>query len=708
MRALTAAQSAALAAPRYQAIIRVLCDNGTGAMVDLSTLVGANWIKTVKWSETMDDRCGKFTITLMRERYSQSLAPMVQNSQLNTLTGSYLPALAVGRKIEIDTAVIALDAAVQSTDWVISFQGAIDTIDPGKVDFEIEIDGRDLGGAVADRVAEATIVCNAGANLELETSMQDDVVNGCYTPPGGTLDATAPTLFTPTSPSWVLSTQYGVNVGEGCLDKLSQLAEQIGWDVRFLWDNGTGAFRLTLWQPPRTAPAVNESFEPGQIWGVQQLESDRSWVRNVVSVMYGQTSPPGGVVGGGAYLDPFSPIVVTSPTSITKYGRRFCQIGLAATSNILDSTHATDLANAVLSDLEDPLLVAQVQMPFRPEVMLGDYYTFNAPTPWWDQAQSLGVTGIAHEFDLPADKGDQAKTQTILTVRGYPGGSVGDWHQAMAGPGIGPPVKTNTPATPAIAGVVSNIRGIEVTQQAPNLNETDWYESQLHVSLTSGFVPNSTPFVSGGTLVDRGRRVTLRAFGLAAGTTYYAVVVVVDRQGNQTASAQQAITTATIQPRDLGAIFAEAFEAYAPAALGATSPTVPVIYGSTEFNGGASAGYSTVTGTFTAPSAARYLFRASLHFTALDSTSTATLQLYLQRYSSGGSLIEIKQGIIAAGELAPTSPTTKALFASVESSLKMNAGDYVEVGAYWQGSNLDSVTPDATYSRFSGEFLGPS
>lgn len=498
MRTLTAAQTQVLKLPTYQACIRVLVDRGDGTMVDLTNFLGENWVKTVKWSENIDDVAATFTVTLWREKYFNSLAPSVAASQANNQTGSYVPLLFVGRKIEIDTAVLPYDVQPISGDWIVSFQGYIDQVDPSKVDFEIELDGRDLSAKVADRWAESSIVASP-LGVALETSMQNDVLTGIFAAGGGG----APTLFTPSSPGWILSSPYVMQPGQGCLDQLSQMAAQIGWDVRYYWDNGTSAFRLTLQQPLRSSPTSLQTFQVYQLTGAEQDETDISWVRNVVTVGYSNASPPAGTLPGGAYLSPFSPITVTSAASISKYGRRFCAIGLGATSNILDSTHASALANAVLADLQDPMMTLQVDLQFRPEVQLMDYYTFAAPTPWWDSAQSLAVQAISHEFDLPGDDGQNARAFTTLTCWGSPSTSPRNWHESMTGNGTAPPVKNNAPATPTITAQ-SDIRGVTAFISVPNLNQTDWFDNQLHASTTNGFTPSVA------TLIERAKRSTIK------------------------------------------------------------------------------------------------------------------------------------------------------------------------------------------------------
>lgn len=500
MRALTAQQVQVETLPKYQACVRVKIDRGDGTMVDLTTLLGTDWVQKVQWSEDINDTCGSFTITVNREEYFNSLAPGVTGSQLNNLTGSYVAMIAPGRKIEIDTAVIPLEATVGSSDWIDSFEGYVDTVDAGSSDYQIQIVGRDLGARVADRWTESTIEENAGSNQALETSMAS-LLTDIYSPGGGG----APTIYTPVSPGWVLATPYLLQPGQGALDQLSQMANQIGWDIRYYWDTSTSAFRLTLQVPQRSSPLVNVTFQPYQITDAQEIQNDLSWVRNVVQVNYGLTTATPGYAGGG-YLYPPGTVTVTSAASITKYGRRFCAIGLGASSNVLDSTHATALANAVLADLEDPLYTCEIDLLFRPEVQLFDYYTFAAPTPWWDVSQSLAVQAISHEFDLPGDDGGEAKAFTTLTCWGFPSTSIYNWHQSMTGNGTTPPVKNLAPSAPGTAAR-GLIRGFGIVLSSPpNQNLSDWYESQLHASLTTGFTPSAA------TVVQRGKITDLKGF----------------------------------------------------------------------------------------------------------------------------------------------------------------------------------------------------
>lgn len=688
MRTLTAQQTQLLTQQRYGCAVRVLCDNGLGTLTDLTTLSGFNWVKSVKWSESVDDRAAKFTIVLQREVYKKSLAPLVTASQLNVATGAYLPQVQVGRHIQIQTALFPMETPPAALTWILSLDGYIDTIDPGKGDFEIEIAGRDLGGRILDRVAEASLPLNAGGSSLLETSMQNDVINGIFTPPLGTLDPIAPTLFVPTSPGWTLSQLGAIQIGTSCLDQLSQMAQQIGWDVRYLWDNGTSAFRLTLYQPQRTAPSVNETFTQAQYWSVSQVATDAAWVRNVVSVAYGNTT--GGAGGGGAYVDPFSPLVVSNPASIAKYGRKFCQIGLAASNNIFDSTHANSLAQSVLSDLQDPIMVLSADLPFRPEVMLGDYDTFKAPTPWFDVDTSLGVIGIAHSFDNPGDKGDSAQCSTTLTLRGYPSGSINDWQQAIAGQGTAPKIVASIPSAQTVLSVGAQLRGGFLNTAIPNAQVTDWYESQLHVSTVNNFTPTTA------TLAQRGRISQFAVSNLVPGTTYYAKIITVDRQGNQVIGPQQTFVADSVGLGDFTAQVKQGFKAHLSTtqSLGAASPHT-MLFDAVDYDG--QANYTAAAGRFTAHFAGAYSFTSTVKVTGLSNGGTETA--YLAFVTSGHGTLK---GPAAPLIVDPDSAGSSVITPTFSTTLVLNAGETVTVQMVWQGAALNGTSAVATFSHFEG------
>jgi len=690
VRTLSATQSQVLTQPRYGVNCEVWVDDGTGTFHNLSSLFGQNFVKSVTWTESMDDRTATFTVVLVREIYFRSLAWQVQASQPNQITGSYSGLVQAGRAIKIYTWVYPLDdnaiANPQDGTQILSLIGNIDTVDPGSTDFEIQVTGRDMGGRVADRVAEQTYLLNQTLSETLEQSMSNDVISNIYTPPGGSIDPTFPPLYVPVSPGWVLSQLGKIDAGQGCLDQLSQMAQQIGWDCRFLWDNGTSAFRLTLWLPNRTATTVVESFAPAQVLSCSQIITDASFVRNVIQVGYAQNPPPAGSVNGGAFQgSPFGSIIASSSVSIAKYGRKYAGIALGASSNIADSAHGVALANAVLADLEEPIALFQPVLLFRPEVMLGDYVQFSAPTPWFDVFQRFAIYAITHTFQFPNEDGKSAEATTQLTCRGYPSTAIYDWMQAIAGPGTAPALKNQKPTLVSVA-TTSVHNGTNISHTIPNLIPADWHETQVHISTSSGFTPSSA------TEVARGRQSQFTLANLAAGTTYYGIVIVIDRQGNQQPSAQFSFVAGSVVFGDLSPSSKITFKAHAGAGatLTASTPsTIALTVKDWDLGQGAP---NYTSPTFTAPVAGKYQVSGQVVLSGLPSAYTGTGQI--QFVASVHGLYNFQPvGCV----LDPLSPGSTRLVAAANVFMTLNAGETVTMQLQWNGSSLaaHAITSDS-------------
>lgn len=121
------------------------------------------------------------------------------------------------------------------------------------------------------------------------------------------------TLYTPTSPGWNVKKWKQDRVS--IMEALTNLADQIGWVIRYKWDNSTSQWRLTFYNVNRTSPSVNFTFDPLQIKNVNSLSLDIAGIRNVIQVVY--------------YTSPTSPpqtVQISDSTSISKYGRRFMEI----------------------------------------------------------------------------------------------------------------------------------------------------------------------------------------------------------------------------------------------------------------------------------------------------------------------------------------------------------------------------------------------
>ena len=211
--------------------------------------------------------------------------------------------------------------------------------------------------------------------------------------------------------------------------RFAPLVEQIGWDLRYKWDNFASTWRLTLWQPNRSASSPDQTFAARLgagsvpvVTDVRTLHRTIEPIRNVVRVIYSDSTD----------LDGNTPrrkiIEVSDSGSISSFGRRWMEVAESSSSNLDSSTEATTLANAILGDLKNAGADVEVDVQLFPWVQLGDFYTFSAPFPQFDVAQSFGVVGYTHSID-----GAGTAARTTLTLRGKPSGAFTGGSRRMRG-----------------------------------------------------------------------------------------------------------------------------------------------------------------------------------------------------------------------------------------------------------------------------------
>lgn len=589
MRTITAAQQGVLDNGNQAELVRVQVKDAGGTWRDLTTYPGFNAVKSVTWTENINDRHATFDITLFRELYSLSLSPYVSASALNRgfdPSASFAALLALNRELKIEVAIIAMDAQPQSGDWFEVFHGRIDTVDPGAAE-GVELTGRALSGrlsqqyikfervysyavdgghSVALRVWEADQVYNldeyllpasradatstnsadSGFNKFLKNSQAgttgtteptwttgsaqtdgsakwdyigapttagnavEQVMQNILDDNKGSGDPTV-TLYTPSSPGWNI--RQFIQQREFTLDAIVALAQQIGWDVRYLWRSGTAQFELTFYLPQRTSPTVLFTFGKSDYATPTQLKVDISTIRNTVRVIYGDRSDlwPDGT--------PKRKIIeVADSTSITKYGELWMEVQEDQTSQIDSSTEASAMALAALSDLKEP--TAELDVPLMrgfPWVELNDYYTFSANGLQWDSDQSLAVVQYQHRHE-------NGKLKTTLQTRGLPTIGANAWIGKRVNPRVPPKffphqsVQFNGTTTPgaSINPIVGGHR-IELAQGVDKRQLAEEYEH--HVYTGSGATLDSSTLKA----ISKGR--TLEVADLIPGKTYYHRVV---------------------------------------------------------------------------------------------------------------------------------------------------------------------------------------
>lgn len=324
----------------------------------------------------------------------------------------------------------------------------------------------------------------------------------------GDLASTTIALFTPVSPGWAINAFQVPR--ENVWGEMQNLAQQIGWDLRWKWDPAYSQFRLSLTDPNRSKTTADRVMQFGlEVRGYASVGSSIENIRNAVGVVYsdaGDLTP--------ANTPKRKKTVRVDSASVALYGRRYMEVGEGSASNVDSTAEANAMGDAILSDLSQPVADLSVEMRFFPWVELADLYDFPPDGRRFTVSQKLAVTSYRHTID-------GSTYQTIVDVRGKPSTGNRRWaavatennpidNHRLQNFGAGSaPVTT---ATPNLRGAVVSVDDSPVIRALPRSLEQ-------HVSATSGFTPSAS------TLKGIGQKAEFTVVGLKPGRTHYAKTV---------------------------------------------------------------------------------------------------------------------------------------------------------------------------------------
>lgn len=521
MRATTARQQASLRSPARSTRVLVQIDStGLGNFVDVNGYAGHDWRIACEITDSIDSPCAQARVVLRRQVAKRNLSPLVTATPPNQQPlGSFVPALTINRALRIDAAVLGLGESQSAGDLQRIFEGVIDDLDFGGGAAEITIGARDKAGVLVDTFIENQIVYgSAYPGTAVETVMQSILTdNGLG----------AVVLYTPVSPGFQI-TRY-IQQKEPVAEALRKLAAMIGWDVRYKWDSGTSAYRLTLYQPDRAKVVPDWTFEAREVLDVQQARISKADIRNAVRVIYTDGVTKVRVATG-----------TSDAPSIAKYGRRFMELVEAASSQIDSAAEGVALATAAVSDLSEPNVEQSASVGLFWPAELGDLYRFRADGEHYDADQDLAVVSWRHAIGTDRD-------ESSFQLRGKPSGGFARWLRAEARSGIGPTSDFDGGVTPA-ATTQPTLGGVIVTYDDPRALSppvVDWHTSECHVDGPHDAPPGGDFTPTAGTLRAVGRQTRFEVTNLVPGKFYRIKIVVVDAAGNK-ALATTVLTQASV------------------------------------------------------------------------------------------------------------------------------------------------------------------
>jgi hypothetical protein len=402
MRTLSAALQTALGLPNRYHHLRVLVEDPDGNLADVSDRLGLDWLWGVTLGGDIDQLARTLTLQLRRAfgipSQNLSLAPLMEGSQVNRDTDDYYaPWVDVARDVEVHTAILAEPGEPEESDWELVYAGRIDKWDSARP--TIELPARDGYGVLLDRQIETGRTYDEDA---AEDTLQAILTDNLESPP---------TLYVPTSPGVTLS-EFRRAADGSVGEALASIAETFGWYVRDRYDEGTDAYRTTLFDvdPDDLTPVW--TFAAGTYFRLSKVELDVTDVRNKIA---------------GSFVDPVSGNSVQVPTvsdpdSITDYGIRYAEINVDADSPIKSEAEMTTLLNAALAALKDPLASVEAECWWMPFVEEGDVVQFAADGENTDVDLVVAIKALRHEFT-------PGRERTFVTGRARPAGAYLRWRK---------------------------------------------------------------------------------------------------------------------------------------------------------------------------------------------------------------------------------------------------------------------------------------
>lgn len=428
MRIVSGPQLALLDGTEYQVTLRALIADGDDVLRDYGDQFGYNWIDEASIDVNIDQPCMELTLTLRRDVLDglgtvKSLSFLRTDSDMNrNSVDAYSPAIDAGRRIQFWVATTDVGVDAEEEDFENLFEGKIDT---GQLEHNpMQIVARDKAGELQDRYVEVETVYGSEAGIPMETVMQD-ILNDW---------ADGELLYCPVSPDFDITEYNQTRIS--VMDALQTLAGLRGWDIRYLWDEGTGAWLLTLIEIDRAKVIPDRTIGKDRYLDVTNLKISRVDVRNVVWVYFTDAA-------SGLRMK----VEAKDNDSITRFGRLWMDDDEAANSPINSEPVAQTFANAMRDDLKDPKADQSIEMHFDYTVELNDLHRYEANDEHYDEDQDWAVVSYSHRFAANT-------ARTTVAVRGRPCGRYRGWLANRNNPVSSP---SSSGPTLIVNGIVSAI-----------------------------------------------------------------------------------------------------------------------------------------------------------------------------------------------------------------------------------------------------------
>ena len=487
MRNITERESDLLLGSQFKQRFRVYIENAEGQMVEFTERDGEKWVEYIEINSDIDSPVKDFNIEITRNKDRTSLSTLMKDSIYNNEDGGivdseFKPAINLVRKFKIETAIAEIGESIDESYWKTFEEGYIDVIN--LENNPIILRCRDKGAYLEDKHIEEERAYGSENGTPVETVMNNILEDNDR----GDVD-----LKVPESPGWAIL-EYRQRK-ESVLSALNELAQQIGWEVRYKYYNPTDSIELVFYEPDRDPESTEWIFTPGDYIEVNNLNLDIAEIRNKVRVVYSDINQEDEDGNPGKRVS----IEDEDLDSINEYGVRFMEISEASNSQINTEPEAQRLLNSALHDLKDPKATQEIEAVFFFPIQLHDYYEFRPNGVHYDRTQEQGVVGYRHQINL---KDNEIRTYINTTGRpnmsetGRPIGQHIQWHRREARPGLARENKFFPPSQPQNVVARPALRGVSISYDINPESDLDGYK--VYCSDTEDFSVSSDKVVAQG------------------------------------------------------------------------------------------------------------------------------------------------------------------------------------------------------------------
>lgn len=372
---------------------------GEVSWVNLSDVAGGDWAQEISYrGGTPDAVVSEANVNFIRKSNGRTLAPGITLEAFNQVASEFKPFLHPDTEIRVYAANLVKtdpDSAASYRPWFIHDLHVVEW--PADT---VSTLTRSLDARIEDAEIEEEEERGAPDPGTPVTSETQGLLNRWLEDP--------PTVYTPVSLA---------GIGIGPYKPAGKLGQQVrtnaqeafAGDARYVWDNGTSAFRYTLYSPPRDKTTPDLYLTASQVREIPGLSETGEHIRTAFSITF--TDEDGRIVRRNK--------TVTYPAGSPSYRRRWMGMVEGEKSPIKTVAQADAMLDFAAHDLSKPLAEMRLRIPFLPWIGLHDMIEIGPDFARFDISTQWSVVGFSHMVNA-------TERYTDVEVRG--GGPVGQFY----------------------------------------------------------------------------------------------------------------------------------------------------------------------------------------------------------------------------------------------------------------------------------------